>query len=120
MAAARLLAASDAASGDSPSSRECRTMTAEAPPFRADHVGSLLRPQPLLAARAEYEGGWITAETLRGCEDDCIKKAVAMQAELGLKGVTDGEFRRGSWHRDFLYPIGGGARTRPTPPTKLN
>src|SRR5207302_9367182 len=51
------------------------------PPFRADHVGSLLRPEPLLAARAEHEKGWITAETLRGCEDDCIKKAVAMQAE---------------------------------------
>src|SRR5205823_3506996 len=81
------------------------------PPFRADHVGSLLRPEPLLAARAEHEKGWITAETLRGCEDDCIKKAVAMQAELGLKGVTDGEFRRGSWHMDFLYQIGGVAKT---------
>jgi 5-methyltetrahydropteroyltriglutamate--homocysteine methyltransferase len=86
-------------------------MTAQAPPFRADHVGSLLRPQPLLAARAEYEGGWITAETLRGCEDDCIKKAVEMQAELGLEGVTDGEFRRGSWHMDFLYRIGGVEKT---------
>jgi 5-methyltetrahydropteroyltriglutamate--homocysteine methyltransferase len=64
-----------------------------------------------LAARAEHEKGWITAETLRGCEDDCIKKAVAMQAELGLKGVTDGEFRRGSWHMDFLYQIGGVAKT---------
>ena len=86
-------------------------MTIATPPFRAEHVGSLLRPQPLLAARAEYEKGWITAETLRGCEDDCIKKAVAMQAELGLKGVTDGEFRRGSWHMDFLYQIGGVAKT---------
>src|SRR5712672_450012 len=81
------------------------------PPFRAYHVGSLLRPEPRLAARAEHEKGWITAETLRGCEDDCIKKAVAMQAELGLKGVTDGEFRRGSWHMDFLYQIGGVAKT---------
>lgn len=86
-------------------------MTAQAPPFRADHVGSLLRPQPLLAARGQYEGGWITAETLRGCEDDCIKKAVEMQAELGLQGVTDGEFRRGSWHMDFLYRIGGVEKT---------
>src|SRR5215472_10540616 len=77
------------------------------PPFRADHVGSLLRPRPLLAAREEHEKGWITAATLRGCEDDCIKKAVEMQAELGLRGVTDGEFRRGSWHMDFLYRIGG-------------
>lgn len=81
------------------------------PPFRAEHVGSLLRPQSLLAARAEYEGDWIDAETLRGCEDDCIRKAVEMQAELGLKGVTDGEFRRGSWHMDFLYQIGGVEKT---------
>jgi 5-methyltetrahydropteroyltriglutamate--homocysteine methyltransferase len=86
-------------------------MNNSGPPFRADHVGSLLRPEPLLAARAEHEKGWITAETLRGCEDDCIKKAVAMQAELGLKGVTDGEFRRGSWHMDFLYQIGGVVKT---------
>jgi methionine synthase II (cobalamin-independent) len=81
------------------------------PPFRADHVGSLLRPKALLASRAEHEKGWITAETLRSCEDDCIKKAVEMQAELGLKGVTDGEFRRGSWHMDFLYRIGGVEKT---------
>ena len=81
------------------------------PPFRADHVGSLLRPEPLLAARAECEKGWITAETLRRVEDDCIRRAAEMQAELGLKGVTDGEFRRGSWHMDFLYQIGGVAKT---------
>jgi methionine synthase II (cobalamin-independent) len=81
------------------------------PPFRADHVGSLLRPRALLASRAEHEKGWITAETLRECEDDCIKKVVEMQAELGLKGVTDGEFRRGSWHMDFLYRIGGVEKT---------
>jgi 5-methyltetrahydropteroyltriglutamate--homocysteine methyltransferase len=85
--------------------------SAAGPPFRADHVGSLLRPQPLLAARAEHEGDWIDAETLRGCEDACIKQAVEMQAELGLKGVTDGEFRRGSWHMDFLYRIGGVEKT---------
>jgi len=84
---------------------------AAGPPFRAEHVGSLLRPRPLLAARAEHEGDWIDAETLRGCEDVCIKKAVEMQAELGLKGVTDGEFRRGSWHMDFLYRIGGVDKT---------
>jgi len=81
------------------------------PPFRADHVGSLLRPEPLLAARAEYEKGWITAATLRDVEDDCIRRAADMQAELGLKGLTDGEFRRGSWHMDFLYQIGGVAKT---------
>ncbi len=84
------------------------------PPFRADHVGSLLRPEPLLAARKEREGGWITAETLRGVEDDCVRQTVAMQAELGLQGVTDGEFRRGSWHMDFLYQIGGVAKTDQT------
>src|SRR5947209_4898260 len=81
------------------------------PPFRADHVGSLLRPKALLAAREEHQKDWITAATLRECEDDCIKKAVQMQAELGLKGVTDGEFRRGSWHMDFLYQIGGVEKT---------
>jgi len=81
------------------------------PPFRADHVGSLLRPKALLAAREEHRNDWITAATLRECEDDCIKKAVEMQAELGLKGVTDGEFRRGSWHMDFLYQIGGVEKT---------
>src|SRR4051794_38874546 len=81
------------------------------PPFRAEHVGSLLRPAALLAARAEYEGGRITAGMLRVTEDDCIRRAVVMQAELGIKGVTDGEFRRGSWHMDFLYRIGGVAKT---------
>ena len=85
--------------------------TGAEPPFRAEHVGSLLRPAALLAARAEYEGGRITAGMLRETEDDCIRHAVVMQAELGLKGVTDGEFRRGSWHMDFLYQIGGVEKT---------
>jgi 5-methyltetrahydropteroyltriglutamate--homocysteine methyltransferase len=81
------------------------------PPFRADHVGSLLRPNALMAARAEREQDWISPATLRRVEDDCIRRAVRMQAELGLQGVTDGEFRRGSWHMDFLYQIGGVAKT---------
>jgi 5-methyltetrahydropteroyltriglutamate--homocysteine methyltransferase len=81
------------------------------PPFRADHVGSLLRPVALLAARAEHEKGWITAETLRTVEDDAIREAVRLQHAVGLTGVTDGEFRRGSWHMDFLYQIGGVAKT---------
>ena len=85
--------------------------TGAEPPFRAEHVGSLLRPAELLAARGAYEGGRITAAALRRTEDDCIRGAVAMQAELGLKGVTDGEFRRGSWHMDFLYQIGGVEKT---------
>src|SRR5713101_5680565 len=81
------------------------------PPFRADHVGSLLRPPELLRARAEHQAGRLSAAKLRASEDRAIAEAAAMQAELGLTGVTDGEFRRGSWHMDFLYQIGGVARS---------
>jgi 5-methyltetrahydropteroyltriglutamate--homocysteine methyltransferase len=81
------------------------------PPFRADHVGSLLRPPELLRARAEREAGRMSAEALRAAEDEAIREAVGMQREVGLTGVTDGEFRRGSWHMDFLYQIGGVAKT---------
>ena len=77
------------------------------PPFRADHVGSLLRPPELLQARAEHQAGRFSAEELRRVEDQAIHDAVRMQEELGLEGVTDGEFRRGSWHMDFIYQIGG-------------
>jgi 5-methyltetrahydropteroyltriglutamate--homocysteine methyltransferase len=77
------------------------------PPFRAEHVGSLLRPPELLKARAEHQAGRISAQDLRRVEDDAIRDAVRMQREIGLLGVTDGEFRRGSWHMDFLYRIGG-------------
>ena len=80
-------------------------------PFRADHVGSLLRPASLLRARAEHQAGRVSAAQLRQAEDAAIREAAAMQAELGLLGVTDGEFRRGSWHMDFLYQIGGVAKT---------
>jgi 5-methyltetrahydropteroyltriglutamate--homocysteine methyltransferase len=80
------------------------------PPFRADHVGSLLRPPELLRARAENQAGRISAAALRRAEDAAIREAVKMQAEIGLPGVTDGEFRRGSWHMDFLYRIGGVTR----------
>jgi len=81
------------------------------PPFRADHVGSLLRPPGLLHARAEHQAGRLSASELRGVEDAAIRDAAQMQQELGLQGVTDGEFRRGSWHVDFLYQIGGVAKT---------
>jgi 5-methyltetrahydropteroyltriglutamate--homocysteine methyltransferase len=81
------------------------------PPFRADHVGSLLRPAELLRARGEHQAGRMPAAALRRVEDAAIAEAAAMQAELGLVGVTDGEFRRGSWHMDFLYQIGGVAKT---------
>src|SRR5215831_20349708 len=77
------------------------------PPFRADHVGSLLRPPELLQARAEHQAGRLSAEELRRVEDEAIRGAVRMQQEIGLQGVTDGELRRGSWHMDFLYQIGG-------------
>jgi 5-methyltetrahydropteroyltriglutamate--homocysteine methyltransferase len=79
----------------------------DAPPFRADHVGSLLRPPELLAARADHQVGRIDAAALRAAEDKAIRDAVALQQSLGLKGITDGEMRRGSWHMDFLYQIGG-------------
>jgi 5-methyltetrahydropteroyltriglutamate--homocysteine methyltransferase len=77
------------------------------PPFRADHVGSLLRPAELVAARADAAAGHITGEDLRAVEDDAIRGAVRMQEELGLRGVTDGEFRRASWHMDFIYALDG-------------
>jgi 5-methyltetrahydropteroyltriglutamate--homocysteine methyltransferase len=77
------------------------------PPFRADHVGSLLRPAELHAARADLAAGRITAEELRAVEDEAIRDAVAMQQLVGLKSVTDGEFRRATWHMDFIYQIGG-------------
>jgi 5-methyltetrahydropteroyltriglutamate--homocysteine methyltransferase len=81
------------------------------PPFRADHVGSLLRPPELQCAREDQRAGRISASELRRVEDAAIRDAARMQAEIGLAGVTDGEFRRGSWHMDFLYRIGGVTRT---------
>ena len=77
------------------------------PPFRADHVGSLLRPPELTRARAERAAGRISAAELRAVEDDAIRDAVALQERVGLQTVTDGEFRRGSWHMDFIYQLGG-------------
>jgi 5-methyltetrahydropteroyltriglutamate--homocysteine methyltransferase len=77
------------------------------PPFRADHVGSLLRPAGLLAARDDFAAGQITAAQLRETEDQAIAGAVAMQQEVGLQSATDGEFRRATWHMDFIYQIGG-------------
>jgi methionine synthase II (cobalamin-independent) len=77
------------------------------PPFRADHVGSLLRPQKLLDARGQFAGGQISAEQLRAIEDDAIRDVVHMQHDVGLQSATDGEFRRASWHMDFIYQLGG-------------
>jgi 5-methyltetrahydropteroyltriglutamate--homocysteine methyltransferase len=77
------------------------------PPFRADHVGSLLRPPALLQAREDFAGRKIDAEQLRAIEDDAIRAVVEMQREVGLRSATDGEFRRASWHMDFIYQLGG-------------
>ena len=77
------------------------------PPFRADHVGSLLRPRRLLEARDDFAAGTITASELRAVEDEEIIKAIRMQEEVGLQSATDGEFRRASWHMDFIYALGG-------------
>lgn len=78
------------------------SMHRDKPPFRADHVGSLLRPPALLAARERRRKGEITADDLRALEDEAIREAVKLQEDIGLKSVTDGEFRRTLWHADFL------------------
>jgi methionine synthase II (cobalamin-independent) len=77
------------------------------PPFRADHVGSLLRPKEVHQARDEFAKGQITAEELTQVEDAAIRDAIRMQGEVGLKSATDGELRRQSWHMDFIYQLGG-------------
>ncbi len=77
------------------------------PPFRADHVGSLLRPKEVLQAREDHKQGRLSAAELRRIEDEAIRKVVKVQEDIGLQSITDGEFRRGSWHMDFLYQIGG-------------
>jgi 5-methyltetrahydropteroyltriglutamate--homocysteine methyltransferase len=81
------------------------------PPFRADHVGSLLRPRELLAARDDFAAGTIGAAQLRAIEDGAITEVVAMQRDAGLQSATDGEFRRASWHMDFIYQLGGVSKT---------
>jgi methionine synthase II (cobalamin-independent) len=80
------------------------------PPFRADHVGSLLRPQKLLRAREDHAAGRIDDAELRAVEDDAIRDVIAMQEDVGLQSATDGEFRRASWHMDFIYALDGVSR----------
>ena len=77
------------------------------PPFRADHVGSLLRPAGLLQARADRAAGRISAQQLRAAEDRAIRDAVRLQEEAGLQAATDGEYRRTEWHTDFVSRLGG-------------
>lgn len=82
-------------------------MTIMAPPFRADHVGSILRTQPLKEAREKHAKGAIDSSQLKAVEDVEIKKIIAKQEEVGLKGITDGEFRRSWWHFDYLAGLQG-------------
>ena len=77
------------------------------PFFRADHVGSLLRPQKLLEARANWKGGKLTFEALQNIEDEAIREVVKLQENVGLKAITDGEFRRENWWIDFISQIEG-------------
>jgi len=77
------------------------------PPFRADQVGSLLRPAALSALRARWKAGEVDAPTLRAAEDDAIREAVRRQEAVGLHSITDGEFRRDWWHLDFLGQLDG-------------
>jgi 5-methyltetrahydropteroyltriglutamate--homocysteine methyltransferase len=76
-------------------------------PFRADHVGSLLRPAALHQARADFKAGKIDADALREAEDTAILDVIELQRSAGLQSVTDGEFRRQSWHMDFIYQLDG-------------
>lgn len=78
-----------------------------APPYRADQVGSLLRPAELAAARRQWKQGALAAERLKDREDKAIREAVAKQESIGLEAVTDGEFRRDWWHLDFLAQLDG-------------
>ena len=75
------------------------------PPFRGDHVGSLLRPEALLESRIKFKAADITAEELRNHENDCIKEVVKLQERAGVQSITDGEFRRESFHVDFISQI---------------
>jgi 5-methyltetrahydropteroyltriglutamate--homocysteine methyltransferase len=81
------------------------------PPFRADHVGSLLRPAALKAARERRAKGEIAADELKAVEDREIKDAIRKQEAAGLQSITDGEFRRSWWHLDFLWGLDGVEKT---------
>ena len=76
-------------------------------PFRYDYVGSFLRPERLKKARADYESGKIKQEELTAVEDDCIRELVAKVKKLGYHVITDGEFRRSTWHLDFMWGFNG-------------
>ncbi|HET7609699.1 MAG TPA: 5-methyltetrahydropteroyltriglutamate--homocysteine S-methyltransferase, partial [Gammaproteobacteria bacterium] len=73
------------------------TESIDKPPFRAEHVGSLLRPRSLLELRSKVADGAASASSLRAHEDSCIRELVQLQEELGLRSITDGEFRRNTF-----------------------
>jgi 5-methyltetrahydropteroyltriglutamate--homocysteine methyltransferase len=77
------------------------------PPFRADHVGSLLRPKVLQEARAKWKAGTLSNTALAEVEDQCIATAIARQEDIGLRAATDGEYRRAYWHYDFVSGLDG-------------
>jgi len=77
------------------------------PPFRADHVGSLLRAAPLKAAREKAERGEMAPDQIKAIEDEEIRKIIRKQEDIGLEAITDGEFRRAYWHFDFLQNLDG-------------
>jgi 5-methyltetrahydropteroyltriglutamate--homocysteine methyltransferase len=81
------------------------------PPFRAEHIGSLLRPRELVQARHDFAAERIDAARLRAVEDAAVSEVVALQEDVGLRVATDGEFRRNSWHMDFVYQLGGVVHT---------
>jgi Periplasmic binding protein len=82
-------------------------MNRNSPPYRADHVGSFLRPQHLIDARDQSARGELSADALREVEDEAIRQLVRRQEEIGLRGITDGEFRRTFFHVDFLEQLDG-------------
>jgi 5-methyltetrahydropteroyltriglutamate--homocysteine methyltransferase len=99
---------SPACAGDDVPAQDAKTaMPRTKPPFRADHVGSLLRPAALKEARGKRERGEITAEELKTIEDREIETVIRKQEAAGLRSVTDGEFRRAFWNYDFLGEIDG-------------
>ena len=86
--------------------------TRNKPPFRADHVGSLLRPKRLFAARAAWRAGTLAHAELEKLEDECVRSAVALQEGVGLRSITDGDFRRDDWFLDFMFSLEGITRTQ--------
>ena len=88
-------------------------------PFRADVVGSYLRPAELKAAREDFAAGKIDAAALKAVEDKAIAELVAKQKAAGLHVITDGEFRRGWWHFDFMWGVQRRGPCRRSPPRRL-